>query len=208
VRVRLCFRDDSPDMYLVANQHDDDDWRDGSRRNVFLKIQTFRSEFAILAHPHLLVQHLLKQLEIHKRDKQSRSRRPEWLSVFVHQVAALFEPLSGVGRVGSQCEFADDRWEVRLYLGSTEIVGGKNDGYSQLLSYELDFVRLRDAFTRLDEFRWNVGASSEGGNSSFVVLRGLIDQYPVCLKIYSRPPKEAGPAFRQNADGTLDAVGI
>lgn len=161
-----------------------------------------------MAHSHLLVQHLLKQLEHHKRDKNNRMRRPEWLSVFVHQVAALFEPLSGVGRVGSQCEFVDDRWEARLYLGSTEIVGGKNDGYSQLLSYEFDFIRLRDTFTRLDDFRWNVGASAEGGNSSFVVLKGLVDDHSVCLKIYSRPPKEAGPAFRQNADGSLDAVGV
>lgn len=158
-----------------------------------------------MAHSHLLVKHLLKQLEHHQRDKDSRRRRPDWLSVFVHQVAALFEPFSGVGRVGSQCEFTDDGWEARLYLGSTEVVGGKHDGHSQLVSFQFDFVRLRETLTKLDEFRWNV-AAADGVNSSFVELKGSVDEHPVCLKIYSRPPKEAGPAFRQISDGTLDPV--
>ncbi len=161
-----------------------------------------------MAHSHLLVQHLLKQLDHHKRERAQRKRRPEWLSVFVHQAAALFEPMTGVGRVGSQCELTNDGWETRLYLGSTEIVGGKNDGHSQFVSFELDFGRLTQIFTRLDEFRWNVGATPEGGNSSFVSMRGLVDQNPLSLKIYSRPPQEAGPAFRQYADGSLDTVGL
>lgn len=109
--------------------------------------------------------------------------------------------------MGAQCEYTELGWEARLYLGSTEIVGGKHDGHAQWISFEVDFVRLREIFTRLDEFRWNVGASLDGGNSSFIVLKGFVDHNPICLKIYSRPPQEAGPAFRQNADGSLDTVG-
>lgn len=161
-----------------------------------------------MAHSHLLVKQLLKQLEHHKRERSNRQRRPEWLSVFVHQVAALFEPLSGVGRVGSQCEFTDEGWQARLYLGSTEVVGGKNDGQAHLVSFELDFARLNQLFTQLVEFRWTVSGSADGGNSSFVTMRGLIDQYPICLKVYSRPPKEAGPAFLQHSDGSVDSVGV
>lgn len=159
-----------------------------------------------MAHSHLLVQHLLKQLETHKRDRQNRQRRPEWLSAFVHQASALFEPLVGVGRVGSQCEFDGERWEARLYLGSTEILGGKNDGHAQLVSFEIDFLKLEQTFTRVDEFRWTVSGTASGGNSSFITMVGMVDDYPVGLKVYSRPPKEAGPAFRQYADGTIDAV--
>ena len=166
------------------------------------------SELAILAHSHLLVQHLLKQLENHKQERNRRQRRPEWLSVFVHQVAALFEPLTGVGRVGSQCEFVDDRWEARLYLGSTEILGGKNDGHAQLVSFELDMARLSQSFTQLDEFHWTVSGSEDGGNSSFVSMSGLVDHYPIRLKVFSRPPKDAGPAFRQYTDGSMDAVSL
>ena len=159
-----------------------------------------------MAHSHLLVQHLLKQLEQHRRERGDRQRRPDWLDVFVHQTAALFEPMTGVGRVGSQCEYTNDGWEARLYLGSTEIVGGKDDGHFQLISFELDLLRLSESFTRLDEFRWSVGAAADGGNSSFITLRGQVDDNSVLLKIYSRPPKEAGPAFRQHADGSVDSA--
>lgn len=169
--------------------------------------EVFQPEFAILAHSHVLIKHLLKQLERHKAERPFRKRRPDWLSVLVHQVSALFEPLSGVGRVGSQCEFVDDIWEARLYLGSTEIVGGKNDGHAQWLSFEMDLLRLQQSFTQLTEVHWNVSAA-QNSNSSFLTLRGFVDEHPVRLKVYSRPPQDAGPAFLQHADGSLDTVGM
>lgn len=158
-----------------------------------------------MARSHLLVQHLLKQLEIHKRERENRKRRPDWLSAFVHQAAALFEPFAGIGRVGSQCEVVDEGWEARLYLGATEMVGGKDDGHAQLVSFELDLARLTQLFSRIDHFDWNVSAA-DGLNSSFITIRGLVDDHSVSLKAYSRPPREAGPAFRQHVDGSVDAV--
>lgn len=163
-------------------------------------------EFFILPHSHLLVRHLLKQLELHKRDRKERDRRPAWLSTFVHQTAALFEPLNGVAKVGYQCELTPEGWEARLYLGSTEIIGGRDDGHARFSSFEFDFARLTDGFTRVDEFRWNVCQSGEGSSASFVTLRGQIDNHPVSLKLYSRPPKDATPAFRQHTDGTMEDV--
>ena len=162
----------------------------------------------ILAHSHMLVKHLLKQLEFHKRDRKERDRRPEWLSAFVHQTAALFEPLSGVAKVGYQCELTPDGWEDRMYLGSTEVVGGRDDGQSRFISFEFDFGRLTEGFTRVDEFRWNVCATADGSTGSFVTLRGQIDSHSVQLKLYTRPPCDAGPAFRQRADGTLEEVTV
>lgn len=162
-----------------------------------------------MSHSHLLVHHLLKQLENHKRDRRDRDRRPEWLNAFIHQTAALFEPLMGVARVGYQCELSPDGWEARLYLGSTEVIGGREDGQSRLISFEFDFARLSEGFTRLDEFRWNVCSNSDGSTGSFVTLRGLVDENVICLKIYSRPPRDVGPAFRLRTDGTLeDLVGV
>lgn len=159
-----------------------------------------------MPHSHLLVHHLLKQLEDHKRDRRERDRRPAWLSAFVHQTAEMFEPLSGVARVGYQCELTPDGWEARLYLGSTEIIGGRDDGETRLIGFEFDFGRLAEGYTRLDEFRWNVCTTADGSAGSFVTLRGLVDEHLVCLKIYSRPPHDVGPAFRQLPDGTLEEV--
>lgn len=157
-----------------------------------------------MPHPHLLVHHLLKQLENHQRDRRERDRRPEWLNTLIQQTAEMFEPLSGVARVGYQCDVTPDGWEARLYLGATELVGGRDDGRERLISFEFNFGRLAERFTRLDEFRWNVCTTVDGTAGSFVTLRGLVDDQPVSLKIYSRPPQDVGPAFRQLQDGTLE----
>jgi len=198
------------------------DWRASSREWPFLRLfvafavvvdpiptwlrfNTTRDIWSFtLAHPHLLVHHLLKQLENHKRDRRERDRRPGWLNTFIQQTAAMFEPLAGVARVGYQCDPTPDGWEARLYLGSTEIVGGRDDGRERLISFEFDFGRLSEGFTRLDEFRWNVCTNADGTAGSFVTLRGMIDDNSVCLKIYSRPPQDIGPAFRLRPDGTLE----
>ena len=63
-----------------------------------------------MAHSHLLIQHLLKQLEHHKRDREERQRRPEWLSAFVYQTAALFEPMKGVGNERGFEHLRDAYW--------------------------------------------------------------------------------------------------
>ncbi|HEY4258520.1 MAG TPA: hypothetical protein VGM98_00110, partial [Schlesneria sp.] len=97
-----------------------------------------------MSHSHLLVHHLLKQLENHKRDRKERARRPEWLTTLVHQTAAMFQPLAGVARVGYQCELTQEGWEAGLYLGCTEIVGGRDDGKARLISFEFDFARLTE----------------------------------------------------------------
>ena len=143
-----------------------------------------------MSHSHLLVHHLLKQLENHKRERRDCVRRPEWLNAFIHQTAALFEPLAGVGRVGYQCEPSLDGWEARLYSGfDGDRPVAADDGQSRMISFSnLDLARLAEGFARVDEFRWNVCSNLDGTSSSFVTMWGLVDDNSICLKIYSRPP--------------------
>jgi len=159
-----------------------------------------------LARPHLLVQHLLKQLETHAQEREQRDPRPAWLVELVEAAAAAFAPLSGVARVGSECEPSGEGWEARFYVGATELVGGKDDGQFRQSSFELNLAGLAERFTQLHEFRWNVASGPDCG--SFVTIRGLVDgQYPVCLKAYSRTPEHLGPALRQYHDGRIESVG-
>src|SRR5262245_53805720 len=45
-----------------------------------------------LAHTHLLVQHLFKQLERHAATRHERDHRPAWLVEFIARVAENFVP--------------------------------------------------------------------------------------------------------------------
>ncbi len=157
-----------------------------------------------MAHSHLLVQHLLKQLEQHAANRTERDPRPSWLIRLIDQAAECFLPLTGVARVGYESELIDDGWEVRMYLGKTEVVGGRDDGQARSTSFELDLAALTSCFSRVDEFRWNVAGGETGG--SFLTVRGAVGEETVCVKTYSRAPHHAGPALREYADGRIQPV--
>ena len=159
-----------------------------------------------MPHSHLVMQHLMKQLELKAARRDRPDYRPQWLSDAILRWSAVFEPLSGVGRVGFVCEPDDSGWNVRLYLGTTEIVGGRDDGEWKHPGFELDFTKLTYEFTQIEEFRWNVSAPGPEGTHSFITLRGQVRDDMVQVKIYSRPPRDAGPAFRQHLDGTVEPV--
>lgn len=161
-------------------------------------------EFAALAHAHLMVQHVLKHIEQFAAQRKQRDPRPVWLIEFVEAAAQWFEPLSGIGRVGFDCEPTDRGWEARLYLGHTELVGGREDGQWRSHSFELNLSGLTSCFSRIDEFVWNVAAGETG--ASFLTLRGLVGDSPLCVKAYSRAPEHLGPAMRQYHDGRLQPV--
>jgi hypothetical protein len=157
-----------------------------------------------LPRPHLLVQHLLKQLESHAEERDQWDPRPAWLVDLIQQAADAFAPLSGVARVGYECEPAGDGWEARFYVGATEMIGGKDDGQFRQTSFELNLAGIAERFTRLEEFRWNVAGGEQSG--SFVTIRGLVGDQPVCLKAYSRTPEHIGPALREYHDGRIESV--
>lgn len=158
----------------------------------------------VLAHAHLLVQHVLKQMDQRLAQKSQRDPRPAWLVDFVQKAADSFEPLTGVGRVGFDCEPTEGGWEARLYLGSTEFVGGKVDGEFRTNSFELDLQGLTTLFSRIDTFRWNVAGSENGG--SFLTVRGVVGEQSLCVKAYSRSPQNMGPGLRQYHDGRVQPV--
>ena len=161
-----------------------------------------------MGHAHLAVRHLLKQLETQGR--RQRPVRPDWVTSIIHEVAELFEPRKGVGRVGFDCRFNEDRWEVTLYLGKKEIVGGKDDGQARFVDFGFDLSRLYRFFNLVERFDWNVpcssGAHGENHATSSVMIEGYWGQNPVRLKFFATPPSQVGPGLRDYADGRCEPV--
>jgi hypothetical protein len=159
-----------------------------------------------LAHSHLLVQHLLKQLEHHAATRDERDPRPAWLVDFIERAAEHFVPLTGVGRVGCECDVYDSDWEARMYLGATEVVGGKDDGQAHGSSFELHVSGLLACFTAVHDVSWNVAAPRGDAGGSFVTMHGHVDDHPLCVKVYSRAPAHVGPGLRMYHDGRVQPV--
>jgi hypothetical protein len=171
------------------------------------------TEHASVSHSHLALQHLIHNIDS-ARPRAKRMTGPVWLPEFVDQVAELFEPFVDVGRVGFECAPNTERWEVSMYLGSTEVVGGKVDGELRPVAFQFDLSRLATIFDRIDECHWSAfpaGTVADDsdvatGEKSFVTIVGSYRVNGLRLRIFGSPPADVTPGLRQYADGSWEAV--
>lgn len=163
-------------------------------------------EYAVLSHSHLVIQHLLQQLQSFVAEKKARPRRPEWMDTLIQDVAAQFHPLGTVARVGYECEPTETGWQLRMYLGSSEVVGGKDDGRSQVANFDLGILKLIKCFDDVTDITWSSIASTPDTGRSFITLDGIKGQQSVCLKVYAFPPRDSGLALRTHLDGSVEEV--
>jgi hypothetical protein len=163
-----------------------------------------------VSHSHIPVKHLLKQVEVYRAKRNNRDARPEWAAALIDRAAELFEPLEGVGRVGFDCQLADDRWRVGMFLGATEIVGGPSDGKSRHTNFRFDLQQLAEMFSRIESMTWQAlpenGEVGQGWPFSSVTIDGIYEGNPVRLQLFSIPPAEAGPGLRAYPDGQCKPV--
>ncbi|VAX38847.1 hypothetical protein MNBD_PLANCTO02-3321 [hydrothermal vent metagenome] len=156
------------------------------------------------------MKHLMKQIEIYREKRQARDKRPDWITQFIEDVAELFEPLDSDGRVGFDCQLSEDFWNIGMYLGSTEHMGGPRDGDSELHNFEFNLSHLTSLFDSVHQLYWSATPEpffdSEQHISSMISLEGTLNEQPVRLQLYSAPPTEIGPGFRQYNDGRCEAV--
>ncbi len=159
-----------------------------------------------MSHSHIPVKHLLKQLEVYRSTRRNRDIRPDWLTHLIGRLSDLFDPEDDVARVGFECGWTEDAWEVVLFLGSTEIVGGPNDGKSRLANFRLDLLTLMGNFTEVDHVEWLARPQSEIGHepsrgASCLQIVGRIDAEPLRLMIFAAPPADVGPGIRKHQNG-------
>ncbi len=172
-----------------------------------------------VTHAHLPIRHLIRQVEIRSLRPQ-RDTRPQWMAGFVDSIAELFEPFTDMGRVGFECRAStEDRWEITMYLGRNEVVGGRLDGRRVPVDFQFDLHRACEIFESVTSVRWNVfgsdesfgddesraaetGSSAEGagghapvaGERSYLMIDGTHAGAGVRLKVFSTPPPTPVPA--------------
>ena len=158
-----------------------------------------------MAHSHIVIRHLVQGLEARGRDS-IEIRIPEVIEAFVHNVAELFEPFSGTARVGYECNFADGSFEISMFVGAREIVGGALDGRQESQNFRFNLQGLFDRFDSIQSFLWNAIPHSplNDGGLSFIVVEGLVHGHIVRLQLHPTAPDEVGPAIREYTNGTVE----
>jgi len=152
------------------------------------------------------IEELLEQMEQYRLRKESRDYRPDWLKRFVEQAAALFEPLTNVGRVGFDCRLDDRGWTVCLYLGTTEIIGGPRDGQIDHASFCFDVLAMTSLFSSISRLEWYSVAVETGPApvKAFLIVHGcVLAGETVRMEVQGVPPQETGPGLHLRPDGML-----
>lgn len=156
------------------------------------------------------VKHLLKQLEIYRSTRRNRDIRPPWLTELIDRVSDLFDPTDEVARVGFECRLTEDAWELSLFLGSTEIVGGPADGQTRLANFRLDLRSLLENFTEVNQIEWNANPQGSLGDESAIPsslqISGRIGEESLKLVIFAVPPNGSGPGIRKHLNGECEPV--
>jgi hypothetical protein len=163
-----------------------------------------------MSHSHLGPRHLLAQIESHRSTRTNRDIRPEWLNGLIEDAAASFEPLTGVARVGYECQPDEGGWSLSIYLGAVEVVGGKADGQTTRPGFRCDLQQLLLRFARIDSLEWICQPpGSDAGTlleQSAIDIRGMVGTSPVYLRVRSTAPDTIGPGLRQFPDGRVESV--
>lgn len=137
-------------------------------------------------------------------------RRPAWINHLIDTLSEFFEPIEGIARVGFDCRINEKHWEISLYLGRTEVVGGPQDGSSEPVDFSLDLRGVAGILGEFDILEWTVvHAATESGPSvprSLLRIETFFEGNPVRILFVSHAPQEAGPALRRFADGTCELL--
>lgn len=160
---------------------------------------------------HLAIRHLIRHIAERRQSGIGQPVLPTELVEFIDDVCQLFEPFSGVARAGYECLYGGDRWEISVFLGEQEVVGGALDGELMPVNFRFDVRGLARLFDRVDAVCWNAvpnghAFAQDDQFESFLTIEGVARGQRVTLQVHALPPDEIGPAMRQYSDGRLELV--
>lgn len=160
-----------------------------------------------LAQPHLRPHHFVKLLQTAERPRPVL-RSPGWLAGLLDRVCDHIEPVEGEARVGYDLHFQDPAWQIDLFLGRTEIVGGNLDGCSDCVSFTADIPGILSVFSKVERCQWLALPSSLDTTidetAARLSIEGLWEEHSICVNLMAAPPITAAPGLRRYPDGRYE----
>ncbi len=115
---------------------------------------------------------------------------PRWLEGFTNQVATLLHEIDVLAPLG--CHYCLDLecWEITLFAGATEVVGGAHDGRRCSSRFFLDVKGLVDIFDSVESIAWQSHALEPDDEiGAHLSVEGVYQGHLVWLRIPAIPPR-------------------
>jgi hypothetical protein len=162
-----------------------------------------------LAQPQSRTQHLINLLETGRR-RAPKLRPPAWLSELLDELCDHIEPIRGEARAGYDFRYADPWWQVDLFLGKNELVGGSLDGLSDYVSYTANIAGILGLFNKVQRCDWlalpECQAESKHQHASGLAIEGDWQGRPIRVVLRMVPPSDVGVGLKLFPDGTYSVV--
>lgn len=127
---------------------------------------------------------------------QKGTRPPAWLRWFANDVARGVVGDSMHTPVG--CHFhhnSSAEWEVTVFIGSTEVVGGPKDGTTIASHIQLDIGHVIGLFDTAPMVTWQTDRiSADDDLRQHISFEGIARSHHVWLRILSDPPEGFEPS--------------
>lgn len=122
--------------------------------------------------------------------------QPEWLLRLTENVCAAIVEQPEAAAIGCHHFFDEQRvvWELTVFFGRLEIVGGAHDGETFNAGFSLDVTSLAAEFDYPPEIRWCGAAQGRTDDlGAHLSLEGLWHGRRVWLRFLSQAPAHLGP---------------
>lgn len=125
-------------------------------------------------------------------------RPPKWLGELASLATRAFHSQSQLAPVGCHIHRNDEgettQWEVTLFVSSTEVYGGAQDGQCAFSRFMVDLRDLMAAFDVVESCYWQAQTMAEDDQlGPHVGVEGLFQGHSVWLRITAEPPNEFEP---------------
>ncbi len=125
------------------------------------------------------------------------SHPPVWLMNLANNVAAHVISFDSPGPIGCHYHFNEeaDQWEVTLFIGETEVVGGVHDGTTVASRFTLDVHRVCKLFSQVDECFWQaLTADTEDDDlGAHLSVVGKHNDHSIWLRVLANAPQSVEP---------------
>lgn len=127
--------------------------------------------------------------------EMSGPRPPRWIGELSRFAMRAFHSQGNLAPVG--CHFHENsevetpQWEVTLFVSSTEVYGGSQDGHRAFSPFMVDLTKLMSALDVVESCYWQAQAMAEDDQlGPHVGIEGLFQGHSVWLRITAQPPDQ------------------
>ena len=119
---------------------------------------------------------------------------PEWLTRLSEHLLGAVIPSDVLAPVGCHYTCVDSIWEVTLFPGATEVVGGAMDGKRCTSRFTLDLATVHGLMSEIGDFYWQTLPYDRNDElGPHVAIAGKYEDHQVWVRILARAPQRFTP---------------